>query len=200
MHLEYVGNKPVISVRGVDFSIGKEDKYVYIQAATHILAFLEKIESDTSATITTNKELDEQETFALLKRLRPDFEKVYDKKIDAYKKKIEDELDDVDDQQHLNDIEKDVLEKNISYMKKYRLQRATNKIIYEELVNISVEIIMKKQISEICMPYSLAFVHLAESFSSSVTLINGSVLGDVSVMADKETPYTKLTFKGLSFI
>ena len=196
MKLEYVGHKPVISSGGVDFSIGKEDKYVFIEPAAQMLEFLGELKADSSIHLNPNKLLDEVEVLKILHKYRQDFDKFYKNKISIYKQNIEDEISDVDEQQHLVDIEKEVLKKNLQFMRKYRIQRGTNKLVYEELINASVDLIRKKGVAEIKMPFSLPFVHVAESFESSLALLSNAVVAKVEVMLDKEEPYTKLSIKG----
>ncbi len=200
MKLKYVGHKPIISAKGVDFSIGKEDKYIFIEPAAQMLIFLDKLEMDSSIHINPNKRLDETEVLKILYKYRPDFDKFFDKKISAYKKDIDDEISEVDKQNHLIDIEKEVLKNNLEYMKEYRIQRAINKLVYEELINASVDLIRKKGVKEIKMPFSLPFVHVAESFESSLALLSKAVVAKVEVMLDRGEPYTKLSIKGFGNI
>lgn len=196
MKLKYVGNKPIISARGVDFSIGKEDKYVYIEAAAQMLEFLGKLEKTTKLTLNPKNIIDEDEIFKVLYKYRPEFDKFFDNSISSYKDKIDEEINEVDRHNRLESVEREVLKNNLTYMKEYRTQRATNKLVYEELINASVEIIRNKGISEITMPFSLSFVHVAESFESSLARISRAVVAKVEVMLDKEEPYTKLTITG----
>ena len=81
-------------------------------------------------------------------------------------------------------------------MKEYRLQRATNKLVYEELINGCVELILKRYIKEIDMPFSISFVHVAESFKTSLALVSKAD-AEVEVMLDNGQPYTRLNIKGL---
>ena len=197
MKLEYVGRKPIISSRGVDFSIGKEDKYIYIEAAAQMLKFLGKSEINTAAVnISIDKVLDDKKVFKILYKYKPNFDKFYDKSISKYKQKIDDEISDIVKYQSLGDTEKEVLKKNLSYMQSYRLQRATNKLVYEELINACVDIIRHKGVTEITMPLSISFTHVASSFESSLARLSRAVVAKVEIMLDKDVPYTKLSIKG----
>jgi hypothetical protein len=196
MKLKYVGNKPIISSSGVDFSIGKEDKYIYIEPAAQMLDFLAKLEKDSKTTINPRKKLDENEVFELLYKYKPGFDKFYYEHISQYKHKIENEISEVDSHDALQELEKEVLKNNLECMKEYRIQRAKNKLVYEELINTCVDIIREKGITEIVMPFSLPFVHVAESFESSLALISNAVVSKVEVILDKEDKYTKLTITG----
>jgi len=200
MKLEYVGHKPVISHRGVDFSIGKEDKYIYIEPAAQMLDFLGELKVDSSIQLNPKKPLDEIEVFKTLYKYKPDFDKFYEKKISIYKQNIEDDISKVNEQQHLVDIEKEVLKNNLRYMTSYRIQRATNKLVYEELINACVDLIRKKGVAELRMPFSISFLHVAESFESSLALLSKAVVAQVEVMLDKDEPYTKLSIKGFGNI
>ncbi len=200
MKLVYVGNKPVISSRGVDFSIGKEDKYIYIEPAAQMLDFLGKLQSDTTLNINPSNIIDEEKVLKILLKYRPDFNKFFDDSITKYKEKLEDEILDVDISSRLKSIEKKVLKNNLHYMKNYRTQRATNKLVYEELINACVDIIRKKGVSEITMPFSISFTHVASSFESSLARISRAVVAEVIIMLDKEEPYTKLSIRGFGNI
>ena len=196
MHLEYVGHKPVIGHTGVDFSIGKEDKYVYIEPAAQMLDFLSKLDSKTKSMINPGKVLDETEVFDILHKVRPEFDIFYNKNISKYEKDLDDEILEVSQQDSLNQVEKDVLRKNLNYMKSYRLQRATNKLAYEELINGCVDLIIKKGITEIDMPFSITFVHVATSFGTTLSIVNHYMSAQVEVMIDRDQPYTTLSIKG----
>lgn len=193
MRLKYVGSKPFISSTGVDFSIGKEDKYIYIEPAAQMLSFLGKLEKDTKTTINPEKKLDESEVFELLYKYQPDFDQFFREHISKYKAKLDLEISEVDNHDMLDELEKEVLRNNLEYMKEYRIQRATNKLVYEELINACVDIIREKNIAEIIMPFSLPFVHVAESFESSLALIGHAVVANVEVILEKQNRYTKLT-------
>jgi len=196
MKLEYVGHKPMISYRGVDFSVGKEDKYSYIEPAAQMINFLGEVDTKKSTVLNVNKVLDESEVFSILYKYRPDFDKFYKSKISQYTKKMDDEILEVDKQERLSEVEKDVLKNNLNFMKEYRLQRATNKLVYEELINGCVELILKRYIKEIDMPFSISFVHVAESFKTSLALVSKAD-AEVEVMLDNGQPYTRLNIKGL---
>ncbi|MCF6310765.1 MAG: hypothetical protein L3J19_09920 [Sulfurimonas sp.] len=131
MHLKYVGHKPVISHTGVDFSIGKEDKYTYIEPAAQMLHFLGTLEKKTKSIINPNKVLDEAEVFDILHKYRPDFDAYYKTEMVLYEKKLDDEVLDVVMHNSIKDMEKEVLKKNLDFMRVYRLQRVTNKLVSE---------------------------------------------------------------------
>lgn len=198
MNLEYVGHKPVISHTGVDFSIGKEDKYVYIEPAAQMIDFLNNLDTTKKAMLNPKKVLNEAEVLSTLHKYRPNFDKFYDKKISNYEKKIYDEIEEVNQQNTLKEVEKEVLINNLKLMKDYRLQRVTNKLVYEELINGCVELIMEKRVVEIDMPFSLTFVHVATSFETSLAFICKAVVANVEVRIDREQPYTRLTIHGFN--
>jgi hypothetical protein len=196
MKLKYVGNKPIISQSGVDFSIGKEDKYIYIEPAAQMLDFLGKLEKDTKTSINPKKKPDDSEIFELLCKYKPDFDRFCHEQLSHYIHKIDNEIADVDNHNLLGELEKEVLRNNLESMREYRIQRATNKLIYEELINACVEIIREKSITEIIMPFSLPFVHVAESFESSLALISNAIVAKVEVILEDDNKYTKFTVTG----
>lgn len=195
MKLRYVGHKPIISYKGVDFSGGKEDKYIYIEGATQMLNFLSGVDSNLKIMINPKKKLDEKEVLNTLYRRRPDFEQSYKNHIVAYEKKLLNQIVYIDKRKNLGEIEKDIFKKNLNHIKEYRLQRATNKIVYEELIKGCVTLIQEQRVREINMPFSHVFVHIAESFAKTLTLVNQTNKSQIEIVVDKNQPYKHLSVK-----
>ncbi len=197
LKLEYVGNKPLISAKGINFSANKLDKYEYIEPAIHILeVFLDLSDENNDQKINPNSIYSQDKIIEILKKAKPDFDKIYETKIEDYKKHLTQEKADVDKDSHLSEEEKDTLRNNFMFMENYRIQRATNKIVYEEIINSSVDLILKKGISIIKTPFSVTFLHVLGSLETTL-LQQKSAPRKISINAklDKENPYSEMAIE-----
>lgn len=192
--LKFVGNKPLITAKGVSFSASKLDKYEYIEPAAHLLEiFLELGENHKQAAIDPSLVYGEDKILEILKKTRPDIEKFYEAKIKEYKQHLEEEKEEVNSEQNLSDEEKRTLKSNYKFMEEYRIQRSTNKLVYEEIVNSCVEIILKKQITDIKAPFSVTFLHVLGSLETTLRQQkNPPRTIELTAKLDSETPYSSM--------
>jgi hypothetical protein len=194
--LEYVGNKPVITPKGVSFISSKHDKYDYIEPASHLLEELLDLNDETHVLKIAPKNFyGEAKIFQIVQKAIENYEKVFEDAIDAYAKKLDAEKEEVERYSTLQPIEKETLLNNYDFMRKPRLQRATNKIVYENIINESVKLVYKHKITEIHMPFSENFLHVCNSIGSSMEIAYKNVRSDVKVMLDQGTPYSKVFIK-----
>ncbi len=193
LKLEFVGEKPVISATGVGFDSRKHDKYEYIEPAAHILQmFLNLDEYNKMEKLEPGEVYGEEKILRILKEAVPNFHELYEESIKEYKKALEEEIADVEKQQILGEKERETLKKNYEFMKKYRIQRATNKIVYEEIINACVEILQKKRVTDVKAPFSNTFLHVLGSLKSTLEMQKGP-RALVEVKLDTDTPYAQLT-------
>ncbi len=184
VHVEYVGSKPSISFSGISFD-GKEDKYNFIYPSIQILnKILGKKDSLNNSNI-----------IDILYTLIPEFDKIYKTKIDAYRKKLDQEEYKVQKINSLNAVEKDVLLKNYKYMRDYRLQRATNKLVYEEIINSSVKIIKERKIEIIKTPFSMYYLHVLESLNRAIKRNKIAVFSKLDIKLEEKDHYIQLAIK-----
>lgn len=194
LKLEFVGNKPIITPSGVSFDTRKIDKYEFIEPAAHILQmFLNISETHNIEKLEPSEVYGEDKIFSILKEARPTYEQFFLEHIAQYKLAIEKEIEEVSQHDYLNKSEKETLVKNYEFMREYRVQRATNKIIYEEIINACVEFIEKKKIAEVKAPFSNTFLHVLGSLKSTMDLQKRAPRSDVEVKLDKENPYAQLS-------
>ncbi|NPA82606.1 MAG: hypothetical protein GXO31_08350 [Epsilonproteobacteria bacterium] len=188
--LKYVGNKPIISPNGISFE-GKEDKYEYLEAATHLLKLLSLVSDTKSEKLSPSKILNPEEIIKVVKEHIEDIENIYKEKIDEYKRKLLQEKNKIEFLSTLSEEEKEVYKKNFDFMKEYLIQRETNKIIYEEVMNKITSLIDLKNIKEIKTPFSKNFLHILKSLKDRLENMKNSSI-DLSVKLDKENPYLLL--------
>jgi hypothetical protein len=169
--LEFMGNKPIISKRGIYFQPSKEDKYIYLQTAMHIVTALMKIDENDEkyvASIDGSKKFSNGEIISTVQNLRPNFEDFFSKHIDTYREKIELEEERVESLGNISEDDKMILEENYHIMHDYRIQRAKNKLVYEELINGAVELIRKFQIHTINLEFSREVYHIMQSLKTTI--------------------------------
>jgi predicted RND superfamily exporter protein len=171
LKLEYMGHKPIISKNGIAFKPAKEDKYIYLQAVSHMVSTLSKIgEGDHKylENIDTSKKFSDNDIITLVTELRPNFEEFCLANLEEYKQKVESEEERVKDIGNLSELDKEILEENYHLMHNYRIQRATNKLVYEELINGAVDIIKKRKIEYIKVEFSREFYHIMQSLKTTI--------------------------------
>jgi len=192
--LQYVGNRPVITPKGVSFIDSKHDKYDYIEPAAHLLQKLLNSD-DTVIKIEPKGMYDESKIMDILFEAVPDFQTHYEQQLEGYKQKLQEEIDKVEDFDTLKEVERETLRNNYEFMYKFRLQRATNKIVYETMINECVKRIHDKKVTEIFVPFSENFLHLCRSIESTIKIEYKQMRSDIQTMLDKGNPYSKVLIK-----
>jgi len=171
INISYVGDKPVISPNGVYFNHSKPDKYIYLQAITHIInALLNMGENeDYIEHFDLSKKFSDAQILDLLYKLQPDFNRFYGENIENYIEKIKEEEEEIDIQKSgLSDLERDILKNNYHLMFDYRIQRAKNKLVYEKLVDSAVQLILQKRVSKIKAVSTREFFHVLTSIKTTI--------------------------------
>ena len=137
MKLEYAGLKPIINEHGISFKDGKEDKYVYLSFAIDILIALDhNYVHDVKYSHTVNEQrLAPNEILEILLKSHPNLENTMDEEISAYMIHLDKKEEDINNQTHLSEIEKQTYIANLKIMRDYLIQRAKNKIFYEHCID-----------------------------------------------------------------
>ncbi|RBQ28722.1 hypothetical protein [Aliarcobacter vitoriensis] len=162
MKLDYVGFRPIISQHGIAFKQGKDDKFIYLPYVYEIINAL-KNNYESHKNHSYNIKISKENISKLHNKMIdffPSLDKEIENKIDAYKKHLDLELEDIEKRTHLSDIEKDIYKTNLSLMKDYRIKRAKNKIFYYYSVRTIAEIIKENRIKEINIPFNEKFWHV----------------------------------------
>ena len=171
MKLEYAGLKPVINEHGVSFKDGKEDKFIYLSFAIDILNAIDHTyeqKKKYSHQLNTNT-LSPNEILDVLLNFHPDLEEVMNKEIDSYTKHLDSEEEAVNNRTNLSKIEKEIFIANLKLMRKYKTQRAKNKIFYFHCIETIVEVILKYKIKELDTPFNERFWHILQTIEGNLS-------------------------------
>ena len=171
MKLEYTGPKEIISPHGIDFKSGKDDKYVYIYPAMQIHDAIHH-EYRTGAIYSYDIEEKKSNNTELLNKilnLNSSLKNNCVSEINDYEKYLDNEIEDVKIHKEYNEIEKDVYKKNLIIMKKYRMQRETNKIIYNHLIEIIVDDIIIHKLKELNTPFNERYWHILQTIQGELS-------------------------------
>ncbi|MCV6607559.1 MAG: hypothetical protein OIF32_05060, partial [Campylobacterales bacterium] len=115
--LEFVGNKPIISPKGVTFAQHKHDKFEFIEPAIHILAMcLELNEDHPTEKIDPNETFGQERILETLLKANPDFMKTYEKSMESHKNHLDEEIEAVDET-NLSQEDKEAYRNNYKFMK-----------------------------------------------------------------------------------
>jgi hypothetical protein len=193
MTIKYAGPKAIISHTGIGFDTNKEDKYVYLDIAAQLLEALDHdyIE-DKTYTHTLEKHLSNDEIMTILQRRCPDFDKL----INATDHEVEGLLDEDLQRAHtnrlLNDEEKEVLEKNISIMHDYMVQRSINKSMYYCVVGLLADMAAKDHINKITLPMQQNYIHVLHSLQGTLIKEKKPIDTDMSIAEKDKKLYVTL--------
>ena len=191
MQLKYVGPKEIISPHGINFKTGKDDKYVYIKTAIQIY---NAIAHDYEKNIIYHhniKELDENDELLLdrILHLQPKLPETCEKEIKELEAKLDLEIEHVKQLKDLTSEETMVFKNNLIIMKKYRLQRETNKIIYRHVIDIVVDEIIKNRLKEINVPFNEKYWHVFQTIEGDLSNHHGKSIGS-TIETNHDNPIT----------
>ena len=189
--IELVGDKPMISEHGIGFE-PKHDKYEYIEASIHILDMVANFDGDKILDkITLDIEMKPDMIFSVLKQSHPRYKDDYTTQINTYIKHLDDEITHIKDGTQ-NSEEKNIYIENLELMRSYRIQRATNKIVYESIINLIVKQLKSKSINQINVHYNNQFLHVIESIESTIQREKTPIETSINILAEHEEPHITL--------
>lgn len=194
MTIQYSGPRPVISQHGIGFKDGKEDKYVYLIIATQILVAIDKdySEKDSYSYDTTTKRFSNDELQQIMLSYEPDLkEKVIQEEIN-YEKHLDEEIAQINSKTDLKQIEVEAWVNNLKIMKKYRIQRAVNKIYYQHCVHDIAKVIKRERIKEIDTPFFEKYWHVLQTIQGALSEGRDSVGSDMKVESTNKGMIAKL--------
>lgn len=164
--LEFTGDKPFISPKGVQFVNGKPDKYIYIPSAVKLYQLVK----DPSNWHGNHLEFDYPKQMLhdaqMLEVITKNDTKLIEKvegRLEEYDRRNEELIEQIRVSPQFGEYEREVFIKNIQAMHPYKRQRECNKILYHLLIKSIVAEIMKKEINIIETPPTRAFYHLVDS-------------------------------------
>ncbi len=188
MQLKYTGPKEIISPHGVDFKDGKEDKYVYVAPAIEIFyAIHHDYEKNRVYTHSIEKEyLEDDNILSKILELNPKLEDKCKEEIEKLEKELDKEIEEVKEHIELVPEEQLAYKNNLIIMKSYRIQRQTNKIIYQHLIEIIVDEILKHRLKQISTPVNEKFWHILHSIQGELSNHNHRSIGSELVTSETE--------------
>jgi hypothetical protein len=194
MRIKYSGPRPVISHHGIDFKDGKEDKYVYLIIATQILVAIDK-DYDKQASYTydtSTKRFSDDELLEVMLSYEPDLKEMVVKEEISYEKHLDEEIAQIESRQDLKSIEIRAWVNNLKLMKKYRIQRATNKIYYHHCVEDIAKVIKRERIKEIDTPFYEKYWHVLQTIQGRISEGRDSVGSELKVESGEKGMVAKL--------
>lgn len=165
MKIKYAGPRPQISHHGVSFKDGKEDKYVYLTIALQILQAIDKDyeEKDSYSYDASTRRLSDDAMLEMMLKYEPKLEELAQKESVEYGLKLDQEIEDVEKNQHLSELDRSIWAKNLEIMKEYRIQRAINKIYYMHAIGYIADVIAREKIKEIDTPFYEKYWHVLQT-------------------------------------
>lgn len=172
MELKYVGLRPVISEHGISFKDGKEDKYVYLSFAIDILIALDHnyVHNVKYSHTLNEKRLEPKEILEILLKSHPNLENTMDEEINSYIIHLDKKEENINNQIHLTEIEKQAYISNLRIMRDYLIQRAKNKIFYEHCIDTIAQSIIHHKIKEVDTPFNEKFWHILQTIEGKLAL------------------------------
>ncbi len=188
MKIQYVGPRPEISEHGVTFKTGKEDKYVYLSIAVHLLIMLDKNVKENKSYSYTSKEeyLNDDQLLATMLQYEPTLEISVRAEKEAYEKHLDEELAHIEHREHMNPLNKEIFIENFKIMKEYRIQRAINKMYYMHCIKEIVDVIKKGHIKEIDTPFGEKYWHILQTIEGEIVNLKSSINCELKVERDKD--------------
>jgi len=183
MELKYAGPRPVISQHGIQFKNGKEDKYVYLIIATQILLAIDKDfeEQHSYSYDPSTKRLTDDEIMDILHKYEPKLKERTAAEEISYEAHLNEEIEQIKGRTDLKKIEIEAWVKNLELMKKYRIQRAVNKIYYQHCIHDIAKIIKREKIKEIDTPFFEKYWHVLQTIQGALSEGRDSIGSDLKV-------------------
>lgn len=171
MKLKYIGPKEIISPNGINFKSGKDDKYVYIYPTIQIYNALHH-DYEKNIIYTYNvegKRLEDEDILDKILTINPEFKEIFEKDILKIEKYLDEEIENVKNHNEYTDLEKEIYKNNLKIMKNYRIQRETNKIVYNHLIKTIVDDIILHRLKELNTPFNERFWHILQTIQGELS-------------------------------
>jgi hypothetical protein len=170
MSLKYAGPKPLISAHGITFDLNKEDKFIYLSIVAELIQALshEYVGGERYTHITAKKPMDSDQTMELIRINDPLLDQEIKDRQEIVEEEIEEELERAHNNKVLCEEEKEVLIKNISLLRNYRINRSINKTVYYSGITSLAHIIQQGHIDHIYAPMFPKFNHIFHSIQGAL--------------------------------
>ena len=198
MQIEYAGPRPMISQHGIDFKDGKEDKYVYLMISIQILQAIDKNyegHKSYSYDIKT-KRFSNDDIHKILDSYSTTLEDDVKKAQVFYTNKIDEEIDQIKSRTNIKELEKSTWVNNLEIMRKYRIQRAVNKIYYMQSINLIKDVIKRERIKEIDTPFFEKYWHVLQTIQGALAEGRSSVKTNLEIVKQDDGAMIAKLFMG----
>ncbi|QOP45602.1 hypothetical protein [Sulfurimonas paralvinellae] len=152
--LAYVGPKPLISHRGIEFDKNQDDKFNYLPVLIELIKALDHdyFEDKQYTFLAHPQELTNTELMQNLSKYCPDLEDLIQKEFSKVDQHITDELKRVRESKTLDIEEKTVFENNLKIMHDYLIHFSVNQAVYTCALKKLAELVAKDHIDYINVP------------------------------------------------
>jgi len=171
MQIKYVGPKPLISKTGISFDSQYDDRYTYLNITVQLLKALDHdyFDNKTYQYAVESNRLRDDDIVDGLKTYCGDLEKAVQTSVAQEEKTIKDELQRAKANKNISEIEREALMKNISIMKSYRLQYATNEKLYSCAIERLATHVKQDHIDYVVVPMFQRFAAVLHSVQDELS-------------------------------
>jgi len=169
MILKYVGPKPIISHRGIEFDLNKEDKFVYLSVVAELIKALDHSYIENKRYVyDEKKDMLDIDIVSFLRQYCDNLDDLLDKTQHNIEDEIEDNIKRANESNTLTLEDKEVLKNNIRLMHDYMLQRMVNKSVYYCAMDVLADIVKKDHIDYITTPMIHKYIHVLHSLQGAL--------------------------------
>ena len=171
MQIKYVGPKPLISKTGISFDSQYDDRYTYLNITVQLLKALghQYFEDKTYRYAVDSGRLNDRNIIEGLKEHCNGLNSAVQEGIDIEQKLIDDELKRAQENRSITGFEKEALIKNIHIMESYRLQYATNSMLYSCAVKRLAYYVSQEHIDYVVVPMFQRFAAVLHSIQDELS-------------------------------
>ncbi len=183
MKLTYSGPKALISAHGISFDVAKDDKYIYLSMLAELILALnhDYIEDKRYTFLASDKPLNSDEILSQIRACDTTLDEDITQQKYIAENEITDELERARNNHLLSGAEREVLTKNITMMKDYRINRAINKAIYYSGLNSLAMIIKKGHVNTLSAPMIPKFMHVLHSLQGTLQKLHPSINSTIDI-------------------
>ena len=161
-HLEYIGPKPLISEKGIDFDKNHDDKFNYLPVLLELIHALdhEYIEGKQYTFDAHPENMSSHEIYIALKKQCPDLDKMIEDIEKKTAQDIEEHIERINHNDHLELDEKTAYANNLKIMKEYLTNFSINEALFNCALKRLAEVVTKDHLDYIVVPMFQKFAYV----------------------------------------
>ncbi len=161
-HLEYIGPKPLISEKGIDFDKNYDDKFNYLPVLLELIHALdhEYIEGKQYTFDAHPENMSSHEIYIALQKQCPDLDKMIEDIEEKTAQEIEERIERIDQNDHLELDEKTAYANNLKIMKEYLTNFSINEALFNCALKRLAEVVTKDHLDYIVVPMFQKFAYV----------------------------------------